>query len=134
MLSVHDLPGLHSFGHLLTLIFICIGMAAAIYGFFSDLRMQREEREERNSAKRDLLPPPAPAFGAPRTETTSPATQRVSESPVDRGAIASSRMEPVKAVPASEGNQPRQADLADALLEHLEAQGYEFDPGPSPGR
>lgn len=131
MLSVYDLPGLHSIGHVMTLVFMALGMVAAIHGFFDDRRRERAQEAEKEEASASI-PPPAPAFAASKTEASSRTVASRSASPEKASPSLSSA--PVNAGPASEGNQPRQADLAEALLEHLEAQGYEFDPGPSPGR
>ena len=108
----------------LVVLSMCLAMLMLFMSAALTFVRKAEAIQSSGSAQEVPLPPAAPAFASPST------VAKVSEGRRPKPTSSA----PVNTGPAPEGNQPRQADLAEALLEHLEAQGYEFDPGPSPGR
>ena len=85
--------------------------------------------------KAEAIPPAAPAYAAPLPTEAQPPPPPAFATPKDgTKAVATPRKAVRPATPPHDGDANDQESLANALLEHLEAQGYEFDPGPALGR
>ena len=85
--------------------------------------------------KAEAIPPAAPAYAAPlQTEAQPPPAPAFAKPKDGTKAVATPRKAVATATQPAEADANDQESLASALLEHLEAQGYEFDPGPALGR